>query len=481
MIPPDSSPIHPLFPALLGFPALVSDLFEYEGIFSTYSVRIHSLVRTATGFFTPIADFFVHADANYRSSDIKRVPPRIDFACRIILGFAGLKKERAMPIVDVIQFEGDPSVLVWKSPIEDFNNASQLIVDEAHEALVMIEGRVEVFGAGRHALDPQNYFGMNAIQRFATGGKTIFPCKVYFVNKVHSMDLLWGTAETLPVVDPVYDIPLHLQLHGNLTFVIDNSKKFAEKFTGFFDRFSNDQFSKHFRGIIATAVTSQVARVVNNAKIGYYELNSHLDEISSILFPVIGKQFDEYGVKLVKFNIETIKAGDSDLAVLEKAKNAALATRTEAEASAYATRTKAAAAAEARSVQGFTWSDEQKANILQSLASNDGNTGTFMGGMIGLNMAGGMGAPLSNVAGDFFGSQQPTSNSVFSNAAQGQEASTLAAAAAGSGLSAQGTQVPPMPQTATDQLPPQPSSVSQTPPPAAASRRLSMSRTPSPA
>lgn len=376
-----------------------------------------------------------------------------------------------MPIVDVIQFQGDPSVLVWKSPVEDFNNASQLIVDEAHEALVMIEGRAEVFGAGRHALDPQNYFGLNGIQRFATGGKTIFPCKVYFINKVHSMDLLWGTSETLPVVDPVYDIPLHLQLHGNLTFVIDNSKKFAEKFTGFFDRFSNDQFSKHFRGIIATAVTSQVARVVNNAKIGYYELNGHLDEISSILFPVIGDQFDEYGVKLVKFNIETIKASDSDLAVLEKSKTAALATRTEAEASAYATRTKAAAAAEARSVQGFTWSDEQKANILQSLASNDGNAGTFMGGMIGLNMAGGMGAPLSNVADDFFGNQQPTANTVFSTAAQGQGAGALAAAAAGNGLSAQGAQVPPVPQQPVAvQQPPSTPTVPQAPASGAASQ-----------
>lgn len=57
MISPGFYPIHPLFPALLGFPALVSDFFEYEGIFSAYSVRIHSLVRTATGFFTPIADF----------------------------------------------------------------------------------------------------------------------------------------------------------------------------------------------------------------------------------------------------------------------------------------------------------------------------------------------------------------------------------------------------------------------------------------
>lgn len=64
-----------------------------------------------------------------------------------------------MALVDVIQFEGDPTTLLWKSPIEDFNSSSQLIVDETHEAIVMIEGRTEVFGAGRHTLGLQNYIG----------------------------------------------------------------------------------------------------------------------------------------------------------------------------------------------------------------------------------------------------------------------------------------------------------------------------------
>lgn len=82
-----------------------------------------------------------------------------------------------MPIADVIQFEGRNTDLVWKSPIEDFNMATQLIVDETHEAIVMIEGRSEVIGAGRHTLETQNYFGLGAIQRMATGGKTAFPAR----------------------------------------------------------------------------------------------------------------------------------------------------------------------------------------------------------------------------------------------------------------------------------------------------------------
>jgi len=45
-----------------------------------------------------------------------------------------------MRIAEVIKFEGSPDALVWKFPLEDFNATSQLIVDETHEALLVING-----------------------------------------------------------------------------------------------------------------------------------------------------------------------------------------------------------------------------------------------------------------------------------------------------------------------------------------------------
>ncbi|RYQ44137.1 SPFH domain-containing protein [Bifidobacterium pseudolongum] len=296
-----------------------------------------------------------------------------------------------MPIVDVIGFEGDPNVLVWKSPITDFNAASQLSVDENHEALVLIEGRSEVFGPGRHTLDPQNYFGLNWVQRMATGGKTIFPCKVYFFNKVQSMDLLWGTADKLPVMDPEYDIMLNLRIRGNMSFQIDNVKQFAEKFSGFMDTFTNDQFGKKFRGIIATAASDQIAKVMVNARIGFFNINAHLTDISQLLFASLTGQFEEYGVRLTKFNLETITSDNEDTAEFKAAKSQAASVRIGAHA-----------AAESRAIQGFTWSDEQKANILSLLASNEGTPGTFMGGVLGLNMASDMTSPMGNVMSSFF-------------------------------------------------------------------------------
>lgn len=324
-----------------------------------------------------------------------------------------------MNLVDVIQFDGNPSVLVWKSPIEDFNSATQLIVDETHEAIVMIEGRTEVYGPGTHTLQTMNIPGLNFIQRMATGGETPFPCKVFFVNKVHAMDMLWGTRDTLPVMDPELDIMLHLRLRGNLSFVVENTKKFVQKFVGFVNVFDDSQVIDQFRGIIATEVTDQVAKVVVNAKIGLFSINAHLREISDMLLKgPLQPLFDEYGAKLVKFNLETITSDNEDTAEFQQAKSAAKA-RVIA----------AGSEAEARRLQGYTWSEEQQAAVLRTLAGNNGAAGTFIGGMLGIGTAGAMAAPMNNMIGDFMGNGM--GNGGLGGAAQG---SPLAAAAAGTPL-----------------------------------------------
>ena len=51
-----------------------------------------------------------------------------------------------MAIAEVIKFEGPQDALVWKFPIEDFNATSQLIVDETHEALLVVNGNAADLG-----------------------------------------------------------------------------------------------------------------------------------------------------------------------------------------------------------------------------------------------------------------------------------------------------------------------------------------------
>ena len=284
-----------------------------------------------------------------------------------------------MAIANVIQFEGDPDALVWKSPVEDFNTASQLIVDPTHEAIVVIEGHPEVYGEGRHTLETQNYFGLNAIQRMATGGETPFPCQVYFVNKVHAMDMKWGTREKITVQDATYGIMLNLGIRGSLSFVVTDSRKFVEKFTGYRREFRPEEVTDKFRGIIATEVKTSVAQMMIGAQIDYVHLAMYLKEIGQIMMQPMSQYFEDYGIKLVFFNMESIRSDEDDVAEIK----AALA-------EAAAVRIKAKGAADARAIQGYDWFSEKKADILKALASNQtntvigGGTGDILNGFVGM-------------------------------------------------------------------------------------------------
>lgn len=47
-----------------------------------------------------------------------------------------------MAIQEVIKYEGENSVLIYKHPAEDFNTMSQLIVHESQEAVFLVTDRL---------------------------------------------------------------------------------------------------------------------------------------------------------------------------------------------------------------------------------------------------------------------------------------------------------------------------------------------------
>lgn len=89
-----------------------------------------------------------------------------------------------MAIAEVIKFEGPQDALVWKFPIEDFNATSQLIVDETHEALLVVNGNAaDLFTAGRRTLSVSNIPIARNLIEIPSGGNSPFPCKVFLSTK----------------------------------------------------------------------------------------------------------------------------------------------------------------------------------------------------------------------------------------------------------------------------------------------------------
>lgn len=282
-----------------------------------------------------------------------------------------------MAIAEVIEFKGSPDLLVWKHPAENFNTMSQLIVDETHEALFVANGvAADLFGPGRRTLTTANLPILNKIVNIPTGGKTPFPCKVFFVTKVHQMDMRWGTQSAITLEDPLYDVFMNVMLHGSMSVSVDNTRKFLLKLVGFRDSFTTEAMIAKFRGIISAHVKDCISKIMIDGKLSYFMISSSLLEISNVVKERLDQIFEEYGVIIEFFNIEAIEVPEKDYAEVSAAKKM----RT------------------SRLIQGYTWQEERQAMIMEKFAANEGTMGT-MGGVMGGAMGGiVMGNTISEVA-----------------------------------------------------------------------------------
>ncbi len=282
-----------------------------------------------------------------------------------------------MAIAEVIKFEGSQDALVWKFPIEDFNATSQLIVDETHEALLVVNGNAaDLFTAGRRTLSVPNIPIARTLIEIPTGGNSPFPCKVFFINKVHQMDLLWGTQSPITLEDPLYDIFMHVMANGSMSISVSDSRKFMLKLVGFRDEFDPEDLIAKFRGIISTHVKDCISKIMINGMLSYFMMNVHLFELSSVIKERLDAIFEEYGICIQYFNIETIEVPEADYKKVSEAKER----RT------------------SRLIEGYTWQEERQMMIAEKFASNEGMIGN-MSGVVGGFMAGGvMGNSIIDIA-----------------------------------------------------------------------------------
>ena len=284
-----------------------------------------------------------------------------------------------MDISQVINFEGSPDELVWKSRIEDFNTTSILIVPETHVALLVVNGNAcDLFPPGRHTLETPNIPLVKKIINIPTDGKTSFPCKVFYINKVHQMDITWGIPGEITLNDPIYDIFLHIGMCGNMNFRIndDGARQFMLKLVGFRDDFDSEQMIAKFRGIIKQYVKSAISKIMNVGKVSYFDMNENLFEISDVVKEQLIPIFIDYGIDVLQFNIESITVPDNDFEAVKLAKERNTARR----------------------IEGISIHEEKEYDILKTAAGNTGAMGSMSGAVGGFMMGGAFGGSIADMA-----------------------------------------------------------------------------------
>lgn len=316
-------------------------------------------------------------------------------------------------ILKVIKYEGDNSTFVWKHPTENFNTGSQLIVHETQEAVFFNNGQaLDLFEPGRYTLKTQNIPLLRAAMSLPTGGKTPFHCEVYFINKTQQMSIKWGTDSQVQYMEPNYNFPLQIGASGEMVVSVSDSRRLLVKIVGTEKSFTQQDLTNKFRAFLMSKIKPYLASSMQNNSFSIFEIDSHMDELSSDLQELLYNDFDEYGLKLEHFFVTNIAKPVDDPAYIKfkdlharqyseiaeaqlKQKIDIIEQQTEAQKMVI----ESSAIAQKRAQENYTYQQERGFEVAQDVANNEA-IGQFTNMGVGFGTMAGIGGAVGGVVGN---------------------------------------------------------------------------------
>lgn len=287
-----------------------------------------------------------------------------------------------MAVIKVVKYDGPPDVFAWRFPNSELGTWTQLIVNESQEAVLYKGGQaLDWFGPGRHTLNTENIPLLNHVINLPFGGRSPFTAEVWYVNKVNSLDVKWGTPTPIQLQDPKYNVFVPLRAFGQFGIKISDSKLFLRKLVGTLSTFTSADIIKYFRGAYLTKVKDDIASYLIEKRISVLEINAYIDEISESLKESILPSFSDFGISLVNFYVNDISVPEDDTAVIKLKE--ALAKKAEMD------------------IIGYSYTQERSFDTLEGAATNQGSgSAPIMGAGLGLGMGFGLGGNFGGAFGE---------------------------------------------------------------------------------
>lgn len=293
-------------------------------------------------------------------------------------------------IIEVIKYDGPNDILIWKFPNEDFNTNTQLIVGPSQEAIFVKGGQVlGRFISGTYTLSTKNYPFIRALIGLATGGVSPFSCTVYYINKVISMGIEWGTDTPISVVDPIYRVPIDIRSYGDFSLQVENGQKLMEKLVGQTQGFSHDEVRQFFGNLMAAQIRGVISGTMLEHGLSPVGIDAHLADMSAAAAEKIRPIFEPYGMAVNHFTIAAITAPELDT-IKQKARDLQ-EHRMETDVTAEDKRKFAQAQAFENRELGVSEQQKMVGRAMETLA---GNPGPMMGAAAGMPFPGMVGGNI---------------------------------------------------------------------------------------
>lgn len=216
----------------------------------------------------------------------------------------------------IIVDAGRQELLAWKCDQEDFEFGTQLVVHQSQQAVFFNNGQaVEVLGPGTHTLETSNLPFLRFFNKLRFG--RYFHCEVYFINHAVQMSIPWwidpkvtceldvGNGRTLPL-DVGANGTMNLQADPQqvltlLNYLLGTGKELTRK-----------NIQEIFRSALNSVIKNYLANTLSEQNCDAFTLGKHTTRISEALQARLSGEFDEYGLYLKKFIVETIEMPEHD-------------------------------------------------------------------------------------------------------------------------------------------------------------------------
>lgn len=197
-----------------------------------------------------------------------------------------------------IEFTGDNDLLIFRVPDKVISYNREIIVPFSHEVVFVQNGIImETLQQGKHILNPKK-FGF--LGKMIAKKKTEEVCYVYYINKTVNQKILWGTSSPMNLFDESLNIPISMGANGIIEIKVNNARKFMGKIMGSNSLVTIQKVEAFFNEQISLYLKDTVSQTLKNNKIGFYEIDSHLVELSLALKTRLEPIFDDYGVSIEK-------------------------------------------------------------------------------------------------------------------------------------------------------------------------------------
>lgn len=229
-----------------------------------------------------------------------------------------------MAIIDVVKFDGLKSRdwIVYKHPSDQLVLGTQLTVKEGQVAIFMKDGKIaDIFEPGRYTLTTDNLPILRGLVNIPFGGTTPFPAEVYFLNTLTKLDIPWGTADPMQIIDPKFKVKLRVRAFGQMGMKLSNYKTFYSELIGAMpqsDAINYEKIYDFYRSLIIQKVKVIISGMIINDQISALEIQPRLEEISDKVKEKITEEISKYGLDVTTFYVQSISFPDEDFAKVNK-------------------------------------------------------------------------------------------------------------------------------------------------------------------